>query len=382
MKSIKNNLQILKLRAIFLLTVTLIAEAIFTALPLNIIKAYADPFSKTITNTKLGSGDIGSPAEPATKDSPWSGSKVWYGKFKIGDNQPSPLLFRVLSPKTATYTDTAHPTMFLDCENTLYSKAFNDPPYLETVEGNLWRYSRLRYSLNGDDFLEKAEGFTDKERACIALSNLVGWCYESDSYLGDENKSFVFTHTKRTRAEVSSDKIFILDAEEALNPSYGYWKHSGYLGGSEEPISINNHVKHYINNDSSYYWWLRTQGNQEDKVVIVLQKGNLSSTTITSEGGLTYYNVSPALNIDLNSVLFSTVVTSDPGAGELNAEYKLTISDNSLSASITPGECVNKTGNMISIPYTVNGDPDHISVLITDRDYYIEGANIKAYSSY
>ncbi len=96
------------------LSSVLAASLILGGMPLNgfLTPVFADT-EKTITG--LGTGAIGNPAVPETKDSPWTGSYVWYGKYGEGDNQPEPVKYRVLDKSATKYGGN---TLFLDCDTT------------------------------------------------------------------------------------------------------------------------------------------------------------------------------------------------------------------------------------------------------------------------
>ena len=78
--------------------------------------------------------------------------------------------------------------------------------------------------------------------------------------------------------------------------------------------------------------------------------------------------MSPALNINLSSVIFSSVISGT--AGNAGAEYKLTIADAGLG--ITPGT-ITRDGTTITVPYTITGtnagNATQVSVLIMDSAY-------------
>ena len=72
--------------------------------------------------------------------------------------------------------------------------------------------------------------------------------------------------------------------------------------------------------------------------------------------------VSPALNINLSSVIFTSLIESDT--------YKLTIRDNNIT--ITPGT-VTRNGSAITVPYTLSGtnkdDVTQVSVVMTNATW-------------
>ena len=94
------------------------------------------------------------------------------------------------------------------------------------------------------------------------------------------------------------------------------------------------------------------------------------------------YGISPAFNIDLESVIFSSVISGT--AGEKGAEYKLTIKDKGMSAAVTSGQEVTRSGDTITVPYTVTDVTNRVSVLITDGEFTLGASslpNIKYYGA-
>ena len=83
--------------------------------------------------------------------------------------------------------------------------------------------------------------------------------------------------------------------------------------------------------------------------------------------------MSPAFNINLSSVIFSSLISGT--AGEAGAEYKLTIKDDNLEISLGK---ITKEETNVTVPYTVTGASDasahdQISVVITDGTWTDNG---------
>ena len=80
--------------------------------------------------------------------------------------------------------------------------------------------------------------------------------------------------------------------------------------------------------------------------------------------------VSPAFNVNLSSVIFSSVIS---GSEDYGKEYKLTLKDTGFGIAVTDGSAVAASGTTVYVPYTVtdtdeNLDPDTVSVLIQSTD--------------
>ncbi len=311
--------------------------------------------------TGLGTGTIGKPTKPADKDTAWAGNYVWYGNY-----EGCPMRYRVLDPHSTKY---GGDTMLLDCDSVLYSAVFYD--YVnqnkDALYSNEWAYSDVKKGLNEgyDGFLTCS--FTDPERAAIADSTVGTHRIKVGSPL---NRYF----PKYTR--LNNDKIFLLDFEDVLNTDYGYSSDCGYDAG------WNWHkVESRKKSGSDWGWWLRSPNSHigdrpgdyaEDYVGgwagsvddrgIVHDDSDVRSPSI---------GVSPAFNVNLSSVIFSSLITFGSG------EYKLTLKDEELGIQVTEGENVTRSGNTVTVPYTIGktlkGDNSdnatQVSVLLLDHAY-------------
>ncbi len=327
---------------------------------------------KTITG--LGKGTIGNPVEPADKDSAWSGSKVWFGKYKKdGSTSAEPVLYRVLSSETTDYSD-EDPTMLLDCDSVLFLKKFDEDgnPNTGAVSANEWLHSDIRNAVNGDAFFTKDGCFTDTEKNAIAESTI-----ESHSPLrvDDCNAWWIPQYTVNTYTALDNDRVFLLDYEDVLNPAYGYWNYSG-VNGDPGWTNIGNRVKK--NNNDKMIWWLRSATSYRDYYAGIAQVYGIIGDSIVTGSTV---GVSPAFNVELSKVLFSSLVSGT--AGEPGAEYKLTLSDNDIEIKVPDGGAVVRNGNTFTIPYSVTGEHKDnvslVSVLVTDKRYYEEGAHVLQY---
>ena len=123
------------------MTVSLLS---FIRTPLT-VNAESEEQNKTITG--LGRGTIDNPS-PASEDSFWQGSWVYFGKY---DGRP--VRYRVLSKETQAYNGPegiADTTMLLDCDYVLGYLPFDNDgePNSGAANVNEWQYSDLREFLN------------------------------------------------------------------------------------------------------------------------------------------------------------------------------------------------------------------------------------------
>ena len=179
----------------------------------------------------LGTNGI---AAPTVGTDAWTGSFVYYGKYN-----DSPVLYRVLANGETAFTSTANPTLLLDCDSILYDNVQFDH------DSNVWKDSTVRSGLNGNDFLNKSDVFSDQEKAAIAAStkgNAV-----TDEGLGWSDLGW---------AKLEGEQVFLLDAVEATRPSYGYKNND-----SDDATRVK---KNSSGNTAS--WWLRSPNSNRDRI--------------------------------------------------------------------------------------------------------------------
>ena len=297
--------------------------------------------------TTLGTSVISAPKAPEQNTDAWTGSYVYYGQYK---NQP--VKYRVLDPNTSVFGGN---TMLLDCDTTLFTDAFRD-----NVETNSWAGSDLYKVLNtGDDaFLNTS--FTGAEAAAIAESTR-----ESHSLVvGNEagNVSEQIRTNFVTYSPLGGEKIFLLDVEDVSNTAYGY------------SVTDNNteyrRKKKFTDSDSNDSdWWLRSDHDYDfidTPRAGCVYNGSISYNSVDDDT----FGVSPAFNVSLSSVMFTSQVNDETGT--YGKEYKLTLKDS--NTTITPGTLA-RSGDTVTVPYTVTDSDaedgitaDTVSVLIKGND--------------
>ena len=258
-----------------------------TALIVALFACAACAAEKTIAG--LGTNGINKPSESGGG---WS--YVYYGNYK--DN---PVLYRVLTPST---TDFGGKTMLLDCDSILEYVQFKKDATIEPgkPKPNEWTHSDVKKWLNEeeDGFLKKSGNFTTAEEAAIALS-------KKDAPAG--GPTYNLTHTGLS---TDGDTVFLLDVTEVTNAAYGY---------------ANNDTRVKKLNGERGYWWLRSPDSDDG---LGVGRVNYDGKVHDRYAILNNVGVSPAFNVNLSSVIFSSLIkgTSD--------EYKLTLEDNSIGLNV------------------------------------------------
>ena len=308
----------------------------------------ADEF-KNQGNTSLGVSAITSPDKPADIDSDWSGSYVFFG------NCGGPIMFRVLAKDSTAQT--TKKALFLDSAETLFCTNFDEG-------GQDWKTSTLRSYLNGD-FYE--DSFTAAEKDAIAMSHMDG----GKPYAENSWEEWIYGQNVGI-----DDKVFLLDAADVLNESYGYSSDPGYhmitsswWDGYDQVIVYNR-----IKKGECPYWWLRNAyaDNIPDEVGLVYAGGHLSDVSSYRED----IGVAPALCVDQDSIIFTTEVDF---YDELDNEFKLTLVDEDLDIDIQENEYITAIDNVVTVPYVISGDNadevSRVTVLILDGEYTAGNTN-------
>ena len=288
----------------------------------------------------LGTSAIKAPKTPENYSDFWTGSYVWFGKYN-----GTPVKYRVLAPKTTIYGGT---TMLLDCDSILYYAQFdgygNDKP--GTQNADEWAYSDVKAGLNGDAFLNKSNAFTTLEKDAIAESTIASHALVEGTSAGQVDSGTLDLF--ENYVGLSGEKIFLLDAEDVSNSAYGY--HYDVV------LALYSRIKKYPDGNEPE-WWLRSVG--------------VAGLNIHRESVIAFNGVSPAFNINLSSVIFSSVVYGT--AGQDNAEYKLTLADQDLNVGIASGEMPSISEGVVTVPYMISGanasNATQVSVLILDSEY-------------
>jgi len=309
---------------------------------------------KTIAS--VGANVIAAPKAPTSWEDYWTGNYVWYGKY-----EGEPLKYRVLDPYTEEF---GGKTMLLDCNTALYQDVFafydenGEEIFQYDIDGpkpSEWSNSYLKANMNGYGFYLADDGFTDEERAAIAESTKASHPLVQGTGAG-ECPETICEDISEYKA-LNGEKIFALDVEDVHNPTYGYINSSGdavcrmkFLDGG------------------TTYWWLRSNSTY----------GGFDTAFVYGNGSIfceyyvyDYAGISPAFNLNLSSILFTSLVSGN--VGDDNAEYKLTIADENMKLAVPKGQKVSADGKTVTVPYSVTGsdaaNTTRISVLILDQEY-------------
>lgn len=290
---------------------------------------------------------ITDPAVPTDTTSAWSGSKVYFGNY---DNNP--ILFRVLDANTTDYSaDGKTETMLLDSDILFDGRDFD-----KEKTDNSWKNSDIKTWVQGTGSSQFMEKFSVIERDAIIASN---------KQQPSSTDGTIFSGGEFSCLE--NDAVFVLDVAELKNTSYGY---------NNTNDASDNKIK--LLNGEAKEWWTRSpltfQGG--GYVSYIRVNGSLNNAGITNGH---VFGVSPAMNLDLLSILYASASGLQPSSELVavgneyvaNNTWKLTLLDSSKTVGLQENQSVIKDKNdtTVTVPYTYSGsDISQLSIMITSTE--------------
>lgn len=247
------------------------------------ITAVADVFGteRTASITITVSGriipvDNPKDASEYTKESEWSGDRVYFGHYEQDNDLNTglePILWRVL--------EVTDDSVFLLSEYGLENRNV-----IDTYQEFTWETSSIRKYLN-EDFVRTA--FTAKELDCI-LDSVVETA---------DNKKF-----GTSGGNTTVDKAFLLSVEEATNPAYGFYP-KFTSSSATRTVQVTEfsleHDGYKKESNGNTCWWLRSMGLNNYYAAYIYTNG---SGTYQSFIGRRHDAIRPAIRVDLDSVSF------------------------------------------------------------------------------
>lgn len=339
--------------------------------------------------TGIGVNSIIKPRKVQNAMENWMGNYVYFGSYwgeRLGDAVS--IRWRVLDNDATEFSVDNKPTLLLDADQILDTEPFNVDEDAVTNEengkkytrdnqlSNLYEYSSLRKWLNAEhdrynsDFWYSGfsyNAFTDEEIEVMHVSkkNSKKLDWETELYAKDDALSI----------NDIEDRLFILGMDEITNSKYGYYAN----GLKESNNSIRKKKTTYAAKSSVYNnYLLRTKIDENGTKV-----GCVNDKQIQEVGSNGVMGISPACNLDVSKILFTSLVAGE--VGKMGAEYKLTVIDDCIEVNSTSSnvETIGRNGDIVTIPYSIDGYHAHfvnqLSYLLTDKNYAADDVNVKAY---
>ncbi len=352
-------------RAVSALTATAIAAAIaFVPKPAGVADTASAQSPKTVTGVRLNELE-----RPGASKDYWSGDLVYFGSYK-----GCPLRFRVMEKYGGESYGISENVLTLDCDNIVDQKSMlNGNENFDDIDiSKIYDNSPLKKWLNST-FYNTA--FTDEERALIAKSTR--GAANGGPRQGRRVCSMRFTNT-----------YFFPMTGAHLDTKYGIPKFDRfdlkglaktYLGKTAED-EYGSKISYWLcctyRDEIATPLVLRKQKNEYYPDIIRVDevtKNNVSVFDISATIG-----VSPMMNIRSDSILFTSKV--DIPDEEHKDTYKLTLQLDDMV--LTPKGTPTRSANTVTVDYTKQQGADRmdrVSVVITDKGFYEEGAKVLYY---
>ena len=327
--------------------------------------------TKTITGLRIAgiTNPRGSNGETLSDTGKWTGSYVYYGEYN-----DKPIRFRVLDNNSGKTFGIDNGSMLLDCA-TILTADESDPSksiYFSTTNRTDWNQSNIYQWLNSGAEGGKIDNgtgrattgfltqFTNADREAIASSTKKSKIVGDGGLKTATDYSLIFT-------PLTDTKVFVLDSCELRNKSYGY---------PDKATAVTQRLKSGKSVANNYYWTRSghySTGNQAWGEAMINTVGAVETMQYGGE-------ISPAFNVDVSKILFTSLVSGTQGKN--NAEYKLTLLDKNMRLDITTNE-LTKSGDSIVVPYVLSGtdraNATQVSYMVTNKGYTADDAKVLAY---
>lgn len=333
--------------------------------PLSKVDAATTETGKTILG--IGVSGIGNPYgshngdKLSTTDS-WKGSYVYYGKY---DGEP--IKYRVLDTESRYSFSTGASSMLLQTDKVVGPQVYSYTFAGKTTSTEQYSYadSSLVKWMNEIGYKKMTCSITNKEMpyflngfSSVELNGILASTKASKNS-GDGGSNSATGSSEYIYTPLNKDKVFALDVSEYRNTHYGYPDTAKKAKQREQDVNKTLYG-YFIRSTAKNTGRTGAVGVQVKDGVELCFQGPLAST--------------PAFNLNKNNVLFTSLVSGR--AGQYGAAYKFTMLNPSMELSV--GGSVDRTGNVVTVPYSVGGDSgDQISYLVTDKAYSASGLSCK-----
>ena len=314
-------------------------------------------------------------------------SSIYFGNYKQSGSQENgfnvePIKWRVLDQREKTdYSDPGNPAKYnglfllsdqnLDCQQ-----------YHSSGGSITWYESSMRTWLK-DVLLSNA--FSGTEGAAVATTHVLN--KKTDDY--KPNPEFPIMDGGND----TDDKIFLLSISDTTNTNYGFT--DNYERTPTREAKNTDYAK--AQGAGNGYWWLRSPGRNSRGAAGVGDYGGVNydgSLVDDSRNG-----VRPALNLNLESLIFTSSATggkSSNGVGDdalttvgtdSTDEWKVTLKDDGTIEGLdghkdfSIDSVTTCDGKELDVTYTgaVTGTNEYISAIITDKEITKSDAAVKYY---
>ena len=285
------------------------------------------------------------------------------GETDDGNDGKSTDLTVKLGADRITTNDTVYFGVYSPEEN----KSYNVPWYvigMDTTNGTA--FLAAKYTLGRSEFNAGGDHLYSGSTLESKMSELYGSLFTAIEKETIKATTLSGSSMHNDSPDIENAYLFALSSDEASS-----------LGWASSKLQVKDITEP---NGDAIWWWTRTSQNKTSYYNAHCYNGGGYLKKIFVSYWLCYAR--PAFNMNLDSVLFSTVIsTADTGS-----VYKFTLSDENMTIAKTKGEAVKKCGSLLTIPYSISGtdsaNATEVSVLVLDAEYTAgntNNANILAY---
>ena len=294
--------------------------------------AYAEGSTPEIA---LGAGEIAKATSTARNYT------VWFGRYNDIDYGNGPIQWRVLSGGgSADPDDDANLPVSGMGEALLISKQILDVNcyFKQDCSSNQWAGSDAQAWCTA--FWNSSNWLTAAEKRAVNATTVNE---QNDQFEGGIQYFYRGGHNNDlySAAPLNGEHIFFLSAREA----------DQLFAGDDDRKAERPYL------GQSYWWWLRSPSTYYDDY-----SGYVNDFGWVNDKYVAYDNgPRPAFNLNLSSVLFSSLIQSN--------QYKLTLADSNRTIGIQPGAAITRdSATQITVPYTKDSGSNHVSLLITNKN--------------
>ncbi len=316
---------------------------------------------------------LGDPSKAASQLDSWSngrGSYVYFGAYPQGEDgegeySAEPVKWRVLDADTTDFggEETAEHTMLLWSDKILDGQIFNENTNNSYTGSNVqsWLNGTGEYENNG--FCDRA--FSRGERRVLAVSRKSGTGRSEQSEDILNRGQFIYKDNSGL-SEGREDRCFLLSAEEMYREDYGFYGevHKG-IQVPDKPGNASTRQKatEYarskgVGGVAPYYNYMVRSADAGTDFCVGMMSFYGACTRSQSKRAL---GVSPACNLDLSRVLFTSSVSAGKadafetlGEQEEEREWSLTLQGGTGFSVTVNSALQGKTGSSLDLEFHVS----------------------------
>ncbi|MGN0482638.1 MAG: InlB B-repeat-containing protein [Lachnospiraceae bacterium] len=266
------------------LSITLVSGSVVPGLPFQISVSAGEKTEtayQTIVRSQNGNfSNLQNPKQPEQMET-WSGSYLQFGAYaQEADGTKKPIRWRLLDTASDSDGDGTKDSYLVLSDQILDRVPFNET----TEQKNEWQDSHVQKWLN--ETFRKT--FSTQEQAAVAETTK------------PEGAAVEYLNSP----PLTGESFFLLSAEEAQKPEYGFWNSQGTAkANTSHALKVTEYAKKQGVAETDGYgdWWLRSKSEEGTPLAgIVDHEGWLFDDTVTDDA----VGVAPVCNLKTESIAF------------------------------------------------------------------------------